>query len=88
MEILAVVAHELGHWMHMDTVKLLVFGLIKIYAIFFAFSYAITATDMPKDFGFQKETKFLSLILFFMLCEPIFYILGVFNTLMTRRVEF
>lgn len=88
LEILAVVAHELGHWQHMDTIKLMISQLIKIYAVFFAFSYSLEYTAMWRDFGFAKESKFLSLILFFMLIEPIFYVLQVLNTWMTRRIEF
>jgi len=87
---LSILAHELGHWMHMDTVKLISAGLIKIYLVFFAFSYSLEYTDMPKDFGFKDErnSKFLSLIIFFMMVEPIFYILGILNTWVTRYVEF
>jgi len=68
---------------------MMVSSLLKIYVVFFAFSYSIEYTDMPKDFGFKdNKSKFLSLILFFMIIEPIFYVLAVLNTWMVRRIEF
>lgn len=64
-EILGIVAHELGHWANMDTFKLLTFSLVRIYLIFFLFSFSMKYTDMPHDFGFSEQSVFLSLILFF-----------------------
>merc|ERR1712086_930721 len=69
-EIVGIVAHELGHWSNMDSFKLLTFSLIRIYLIFFAFSYSMKYTDMPNDFGFKEESVFLSLLLFTTLLEP------------------
>ena len=69
-EIVGIVAHELGHWSNMDSFKLLAFSLIRIYLIFFAFSYSMKYTDMPNDFGFKGESVFLSLLLFTTLLEP------------------
>ena len=39
--------------MHMDSLKNIVHSLVRIYLIFFAFAYALSYTDMPKDFGFS-----------------------------------
>jgi len=52
LEILAILAHELGHWMHMDSFKQIAQSLLRIYLIFFAFAYSLYYTDMPGDFGF------------------------------------
>jgi len=52
---LAVVAHELGHWANYDFLKGISSGLLKIYVIFFAFSYSLKYTKMSTDFGFQDK---------------------------------
>lgn len=52
---MAVVAHELGHWANYDFLKGISSGLLKIYVIFFAFSYSLKYTKMSTDFGFQDK---------------------------------
>ena len=54
MEVLAILAHELGHWAHYDTVTLLINSLIQIYFIFFGFSFAINNTEILGSFGFSE----------------------------------
>ena len=46
LEILSIVAHELGHWAHIDILKGMASSLIRIYLIFFAFSYSLKYTNM------------------------------------------
>lgn len=55
MQILAVVAHELGHWANYDFIIGISSALLKIYVIFFAFSYSLKYTKMSIDFGFQDK---------------------------------
>lgn len=43
---------------------------------------------MAPDFGFNSESTFVKLYLFFMLLTPIFYILDIFSILMVRKAEF
>jgi len=73
LEIVAILCHELGHWWHSDSLKMMAFSLVKIYAIFFAFKFSLERTDMPKDFGFKDEPKslFCELIIFFMVIGPL-----------------
>ena len=77
LEILAIVAHELGHWAHMDILKGMASSLTRIYLIFFAFSYSLKYTNMPADFGFSDKSVFVSLSLFFMLLEPVMEVLSI-----------
>ena len=88
MEILAIVAHELGHWAHMDILKGMASSLIRIYVIFFAFSYSLEYTNMPADFGFKDKSVYVSLMLFFMLLEPLMEVLSIQQVAMVRRMEF
>jgi hypothetical protein len=54
MQILAVVAHELGHWANSDFIKNIVITLIWLYSTFFAFSYAINK-PLAGPFGFEAR---------------------------------
>lgn len=98
MEVVSIIAHELGHWANLDSPKLTAVSLIQIYVVFFFFSYAIRYTDMPTSFGFHKQivdddgTKgksvFLSLFIFFSVIEPVNWILGFFTKGSVRRIEY
>lgn len=56
----------------MDTFKLLISQLLKVYIYYFFFGYSLKHCDMPKDFGFnlQSQSVYLSMLLFFMVLEP------------------
>lgn len=54
MQILGIVAHELGHWALWHSLYAIVFSLLHIYLIFFAFSFAIKYTNMATAFGFAE----------------------------------
>lgn len=100
MQILGIVAHELGHWANMDFVKALTLSLLQIYLSFFAFSFSLNYTNMATDFGFAEQelgvtyasghtrSVFLSLLLFSMVLKPIDYVLEIFSVYMVRRNEF
>jgi len=100
MQILGLVAHELGHWANMDFVKALTLSLLQIYFSFFAFSFSLKYANMATDFGFAEQelgvtyasgrtrSVFLSLLLFSMVLKPIDYVLEIFSVYMVRRNEF
>jgi beta-lactamase regulating signal transducer with metallopeptidase domain len=52
LEVMAVVAHELGHWAHLDSVKLLCSKMLKVYTYYFLFSFFLKNIDLAADFGF------------------------------------
>jgi len=52
LEIIAIVAHELGHWAHFDSLKNIIFALFQIYLIFIGFGYSIEYASMVEDFKF------------------------------------
>jgi len=89
MEIISILAHELGHWAHMDNVKGIALSILRQYAVFFLFSFAFKYTNMPQSFGFKGPmSTFMSLYIFFMLMSPIFYLFDLIDTLFTRSIEF
>ena len=58
----------------MDILKSMVSSLVRIYLVFFAFSYSLKYTSMYADFGFAENSVYISLMLFFMLLDPLMHV--------------
>lgn len=52
-EVEAILAHELGHWVHSDPLKLLVLSQVQIISILSLFTLFIHNASLFKAFGFQ-----------------------------------
>jgi len=89
-EILGIVAHELGHWVHSDVPKMIASQLVKVYVSYALFTWCLKYADMAEDFGFASEKKsvYLSFIIFFMVLSPVSYLFNIQDTIMTRSIEF
>lgn len=88
LEILAILAHELGHWAHNDSAKSIVSSIVQIFLILFAFSYALNNSVILSSFGFDETSPFVSLWLFLMLVEPPLELLAAKDVYMVRCAEF
>lgn len=66
----------------------MIFSLVKIYLIFFAFSYALKYANMPLSFGFTEQSTFIQLIIFFQVIEPLMEFLHFVDVAMVRKMEF
>lgn len=77
----------------MDPFKGIVVSLIRLYLIFFVFSYFLVEKKLSQDFGFvvkdgAQPSNYLNLMIFFMLLEPLFFFLNIFMTKFSRVMEF
>jgi STE24 endopeptidase len=87
-EILAVLAHEIGHAKHFDELRLvlqniLIFGL---YAI--VINFTVSNGDLASAFGFSGAFFGFGLIVFTILIEPLDFLLGIPVNYLSRRAEF
>lgn len=87
-QILAVLAHEIGHAKHFDEIRLLlqqilVFG---VYAI--ALNLVLGTADIVTAFGFTGSFFGFSLILFSFLVEPFDFLLGLPTNWLSRKAEY
>ncbi|HHY10524.1 MAG TPA: M48 family metallopeptidase [Firmicutes bacterium] len=87
-EILAVLAHELGHAVHKDTTRMLVFQIGM--AAFFAAGIGLILQNPAffTAFGFSGIHFGFSLILFSILLQPVTLILGIPLNIMMRKREY
>lgn len=99
-EIVAILAHELGHWYHFHTVFGFVVTQVYTVAAFAAFGIAMSNSDLYNSFGFYaSETAegsytagapvVIGLMLFFStIWEPVDHFLSFLLTVNSRRMEF
>lgn len=86
-EILAVLAHEIGHLKKRHLLKHLVLtGAASGLLLYFA-AIAMTWDGMYEAFGFSSETAYVGLLLVGILYEPLAFFLSPFPMALSRRFE-
>ena len=63
-EILAVLAHELGHWQFNHVLKHLLVAQAHLFLIFYAFSFVVSNDVVYAAFGFKTKPVLIGFILF------------------------
>ncbi len=87
-EILAVLAHELGHATHKDVPRMLVQQILMIGIYVLLFSWIMQNQSLFEAFGFTSAHLGFGLILFMIFIEPISFILGMFTNALSRKAEY
>ncbi|XP_040568591.1 CAAX prenyl protease 1 homolog [Lepeophtheirus salmonis] len=89
-EILAVLAHELGHWKLNHVFKNIVIAQIQILAMFALFKHLYQDQNLYAAFGFIDQRPIIIglMIIFQMITAPVNAILSFLMTVLTRRFEF
>ena len=88
-EVVAVLAHELGHWSLGHTMKLFGVGLAHMFYIFALFSVFINNRSLYQSFGFRTEFPIMvGFILFSSALAPMDTLIKLGNNVMSRAFEF
>ncbi|OTB06141.1 hypothetical protein M426DRAFT_319218 [Hypoxylon sp. CI-4A] len=88
-EVVAVLAHELGHWSLGHTTKLFAASQLNVFYIFSLFSAFVNNASLYSDFGFTNEHPIIiGFILFSDALAPMDLILKLLMNIMSRRFEF
>ncbi|KAH8664047.1 peptidase family M48 [Xylariales sp. PMI_506] len=88
-EVVAVLAHELGHWSLGHTTKLFGISQIHVFYIFLLFSVFINNASLYNDFGFIKEHPIIiGFILFSDALAPMDTVIKLGMNVLSRRFEF
>ncbi|KTW27106.1 hypothetical protein T552_04168 [Pneumocystis carinii B80] len=89
VEIIAVLAHELGHWALSHVAKILVITQIHIFFIFMLFSIFIQNTSLYQSFGFHSDKPILiGFVLYSDILTPVNGLLTFFMNIYSRKNEF
>lgn len=87
-EIVAVLAHEIGHYKKKHTLQGMLVSFCYTGAILFLLSFFLGNQDIAIALGGKVASFHLGLIAFSILFTPISLILGVFSSIFSRRNEY
>jgi len=87
-EIVAVLAHEIGHYKHKHIYKSMFYGIIQMGVILFIFGYFASNNELSAALGVEKATFHIALIAFAIIYSPVSTILGIFSNMQSRKNEY
>jgi STE24 endopeptidase len=87
-EIVAVLAHEIGHGKHMDTLRNLLMALIQMGIILYFLQLFLSWEALSMSFGFETVNIGFGLILFSVFLSPIDILLDVPLSAISRWAEY
>ena len=87
-EIVAVLAHEFGHYKHRDTFRNMLISIATIAVNLFIFSLLVGNPDLPAALGGTAPSFILALVAFSLLLSPIDLLLTPMSSAISRRAEY
>ncbi|OMH82179.1 CAAX prenyl protease-like protein [Zancudomyces culisetae] len=88
-EVCAILAHELGHWKMSHVVKMLIFGQLQLFVIFYLFSLVVAQRKMYSDFNFTTSQPILiGFTLYQYLYQPVDSLVTFIFNKLSRKHEF
>ncbi len=87
-EIVAVLAHEIGHYKKKHVLWNLVMSVFITGLMFFLFSLVVGSPSLSQAIGAQSTSFHLGLIVFGILYSPLSLIIGLLTNFISRRNEF
>lgn len=87
-EIVAVLAHEIGHYKLKHTLTSMVLSIVQTGVIFYILSLFVGNSDLSMALGADGYSFELSLIAFGMLFSPISTVIGLFMNSFSRKNEY
>ncbi len=87
-ELLAVLAHEIGHYKKHHIIRHLVIGQAHLFLLFLGASLCISRPELFATFGVTNSSYYVGLVLYFILIRPLAVLLGIGMNYWSRRDEF
>ncbi len=87
-ELLAVLAHEVGHFKKHHVLQHFLFGQFNLLLLFFGASICISRPELFEAFGVTTPSYYVGLMLYFILIRPPGVLLGIFVNFWSRQHEF
>lgn len=86
--LVAVLAHEMGHFKEKHILKMLAIGIVQTGVMFYILSWFITYHGLFEAFYVKEPSVYAGLIFFGMLFSPISALLGIAVNALSRHHEF
>lgn len=87
-ELVAVLAHEIGHYKRKHTFQMLAFSIVQTWIMFYILWLALKMTDISVAMWGQEKSFALWIIAFWILFTPISMIFWLFWNILSRRNEY
>lgn len=87
-ELVAILAHEIGHYKKHHIIKGMIFTILHTGIIFFLMSLFIGNQGLFDSFYMENVSVYVSLVLFMLLYSPVELIVGIFSQLISRKHEY
>ena len=87
-EIVAVLAHEIGHYKKKHTLSMFVFSNVQTFATFALLGWLLGYPELSNALGAEESSFHLSALTFFILFTPLSIVLGLVNNSWSRHNEF
>ncbi|EGF77279.1 hypothetical protein BATDEDRAFT_17759 [Batrachochytrium dendrobatidis JAM81] len=87
-EVIAILAHELGHWHFGHIWKRLIVIQSHLFVLFYLFSKVITLDSIYTSFGFDSKPIIIGFLLFQFIFTPVESVMGFIMNLISRHDEF
>lgn len=87
-EIVAVLAHEIGHYKKKHTLKGIISGLLQAGFTLFIFSLLVNNPSLSMALNVPEPNFHISLIAFGILYSPVSLVTGIFSSIISRKHEY
>jgi STE24 endopeptidase len=87
-ELLAVLAHEIGHYKKHHIIRHLLLGQFSLLLLFLGASFCISRPEIFAAFGVSTPSYYVGLALYMILIRPLAVLLGIVMNYWSRRDEF
>ena len=87
-ELLAVLAHEVGHYKKHHVVRHLLIGQLNLLLLFLGASFCISRPELFEAFGVSMPSYYVGLTLYLILMRPFAVLFGILMNYWSRKDEF
>lgn len=87
-ELVAVLAHEIGHYKRKHTLQMLAFSVVQTGFILFLFSLVIDSREVAMALGSTNPSFHIGAVAFWILFTPLSLILGIIGNILSRKNEY
>jgi STE24 endopeptidase len=87
-ELVAVLAHEIGHFKHRHVPQHMATAILKMGLFFFLAQYCVEAPGLFAAFGIESGSAYIGLALFLLLFKPVSALTSVLEGIQSRRHEY
>ncbi len=87
-ELVAVLAHEIGHYKKKHVIQGLLISIVQTGIVLYIFSLLIGNPNLSKALGVDQPNFHIGLVAFGILYSPVSFLLGIFMNMLSRKNEY